>query len=159
MIIWTWPGGYPGYPPPFRAGWGIPIQTWSGVPQVPPTIQTWGTPHLDLGWGTPLTHRPRTDTVPPLPASVDRLKILPSPILRMRAVEIGYRIHSERFFNTAQSPMQSQLSFPQMTFTEFSEKRHLYSKSSMVGRDTPFHCCLWMVSIHRGESQWIFWFL
>ena len=73
--------GVPGVPLPSRPGWGYPIQTWSGVPQVPPTIQTRlvgtpsrpgmggylgyphhpdlvrGTPctphHSDLGWGTP----------------------------------------------------------------------------------------------------------
>ena len=65
-------GGTPGAPPT--------IQTWlGGVSWVPPTIQTWDgvLPHppTDLGWGTPLL------------ASVDRLKILPSPILRMRAVK------------------------------------------------------------------------
>ena len=80
-------GGYPGYPPtiqtwdkvppPSRPGQGVPwvpptIQTWDGVP--PPTQTSDGvSPNLDLGWGTPL-------------ASVDRLKILPSLILRMRAV-------------------------------------------------------------------------
>ena len=91
-------GGTPGYPLP--AGWGTPVQTWDGIPPiltwdgvppiwtwngVPPVLtwdgvpplQTWDgvLPHLDLGWDTP-----------PPPTSVDRLKILPSLILRMRAV-------------------------------------------------------------------------
>ena len=51
-------------------GGGTPSQVWEGVLRVPP-------PHLDLRWGTP-----------PPPASVNRLKILPPVILRMRAVII-----------------------------------------------------------------------
>ena len=57
-----------GYPPPSRPVWGTsPPQTWDEVPPPPP--QTW-------------------DGVPPLPASVNRLKISPSSILRMRAAKI-----------------------------------------------------------------------
>ena len=37
----------------------------------------WGTLHLDLGWGTP-SPLSRPGMGYPLPASVDRLKILPS---------------------------------------------------------------------------------
>ena len=107
------PGGVPhpvldqeGTPHP-DLGWGTPcqqngVQYWDGVPPHPHLDLGWGTPHLDLRWGTlpvwiwdvvppgmgsPL---PRLDlgrgTSPPLPASVDRLKLLPSLILRMRAV-------------------------------------------------------------------------
>ena len=93
--IQTWLG----YPPPSRPVWGTPPpQTWDGVPPhhpdlagVPPPPQTWdGIPphHQDLaGVPPPPPSRPGSGTPPP-PASVNRLKILPSPILRMRAVNI-----------------------------------------------------------------------
>ena len=68
-LSWSWMG----YPSPPRQQNGIPpIQTWDGIPP---------TPLPDLRWGTP----------PAPPASVDRLKILPSVILRMRAVMILYK--------------------------------------------------------------------
>ena len=71
---------FPRYPG--LAGGGVPhlFLDWGGVlhpaldrgvPQYPPCP--------DLGWGTP----------PPSPASVDRLKLLPSLILRMRTVTTG----------------------------------------------------------------------
>ena len=67
--------GYPGYPHHPDLGWGTPTQTWEGVPPPP----------LRPGMGYP----PQTwDGLPP-PTSVDRLKILPSPILWMRAVIIN----------------------------------------------------------------------
>ena len=100
-------GGYLGYPP---------TQTWDGVPpyldmgwgaplprpemRYPSHLDVrWGTPYLDLGLGTPphpdlgWSTPPYPDLrwgtpAPPPPASVDRLKILPSLILRMRAVKI-----------------------------------------------------------------------
>ena len=72
-LPWTWG------PPP---RWGTPPEmgyprTWDGVP-----------PYPDLKWGTPPTSDLRWGKPPP-PASVNRLKILPSPILRMRAVKIN----------------------------------------------------------------------
>ena len=64
----TLPGPGMGYPPYLGLGWGtLPTLTWDGVP-----------PYLDLGWGTPLP-RPEMGYLP----SVNRLKILPSPILWM----------------------------------------------------------------------------
>ena len=97
--IQTWDGVPPprpemGYPPP-RPGTGYPHHPdlVGGVPQIPPTIQTWDgvPPYPDLRWGTPHpTHRPGTG-YPPSFTSVDRLKILPSLILRMGAVKIGAR--------------------------------------------------------------------
>ena len=82
---WTWDG----VPPPcLNLGWGSPRQQ-DGVPPSRPGM---GVPHhVDLGWG----YLPCPDlgrgTAPPL-ASVNRLKILPSLILRMRVVII-YRVH------------------------------------------------------------------
>ena len=65
----TWDGVPPrpgmGYLP--DVGWGTPTQTWDGV-----------TPHPDLGWGTP----PRSRW-----GLTNKLKTVPSPILRMRAVK------------------------------------------------------------------------
>ena len=92
--IQSWLGGYP-----IQSWWGVPHPVMVGVPHpvmvggtlgtpsrpgqggyhgsgVPPTIHTWD--------GVPPTHRPETGYPPP--TSVDRLKILPSLILRMRAV-------------------------------------------------------------------------
>ena len=60
----TPPGPEMGYPPSSRTAQGSP-QTWSGYP-----------PHL----------RPEMGRPPPPPANANRLKILLSPILRMRAV-------------------------------------------------------------------------
>ena len=93
---WTWDGvpplpgpgmGYPPtqtwdrVPPYLDLGWGTPLPR----PEMgyPPYLDLrWGTPYPDLRWGTsPL---PRLEMgYPPPPASVNRLKILPSPILRM----------------------------------------------------------------------------
>ena len=81
--------GYPphldlgrGYPPP-GPGKGVPpTWTWEGV--TPP--QTWdGVPPSSAGRGTP----------PPRCGLTHRLKILPLPILRMRAVKIGTCINSD----------------------------------------------------------------
>ena len=71
-----------------------PLSNRWGVPQVSPTIQTWlGYPpphHPDLasvpptpylGWGISPPQTWDGVTPPPPPASVNRLKILPSPIL------------------------------------------------------------------------------
>ena len=55
-----------------------PIQTWD---RVPPSAE-WGTSsHPDLGWGTPCPDLP--------PTMVDKMKTLPSVILRMRAVKMS----------------------------------------------------------------------
>ena len=97
-----------GYPrgTPVQTWDGVaPIQTWDGVPGM-----GWGAPHLDLrwdtlpsphpdlGWGTPISRMgypsPCLDlgqgTSPP--TSVNRLEILPSPILWMRAVNISLQV-------------------------------------------------------------------
>ena len=93
--IQSWWWGVPhsvlagGIPHPGLVGpWGIPatIRTWDGVP-----------PRPDLGWGTPppgrgvgLTHK---------------VKILPSPILRMRVVKIWTSplFHERDFRNRPES--------------------------------------------------------
>ena len=98
-------GWVPPTPHPHVGQGTFPSQTWDGVPPMhrpgmgyPPYSQTWdrvpfparpgmGYPLCtDLGWGTHPTHRPGTGY--PLPTSVDRLKILLSLILWMRAVTI-----------------------------------------------------------------------
>ena len=66
--VWTWNGGTP---PHQQDGVPPSIWTWDGIPP-------------SAGWSTPLS-RPGTG-YHPLPPSVDRLKILPSLILRKRAV-------------------------------------------------------------------------
>ena len=78
-LSWSWMGLSPC--PDLRRGYyspstspgqqnGVPpVQTWDGVTPPPP--------RLDLAWGRP----------PPPPASVDKLQLLPSLILRMRAVK------------------------------------------------------------------------
>ena len=101
-------GGVPQVPPYPDLRWGTPYPDlrWDtplprpemGYPLPRPEMGytpypdlRWGTPHLDLGRGTPLP-RPEMGYPPPrplLPASVDRLKILPFPILRMHAVIKG----------------------------------------------------------------------
>ena len=68
--IQSWWGGG-GFTPSSHGGGYLPIQTWPGVPWVPPTIQTRdGVPptiqtwdgvsphHPDLGWGIPPPHHP-----------------------------------------------------------------------------------------------------
>ena len=84
-----------GVPHPVMDGEGYPIQSWMGVPS--PTWTWNGYPHLDLGWGTPCpdlkwgTPPPphRQDRVPPSRWWLThKVKLLPSPILRMRAVII-----------------------------------------------------------------------
>ena len=77
--------------------WGVPLvpslQTWDGVP----SVQTWGTPApvqtCEWQMGYPPVQTWKWGTPPP--TSVDRLKILPSPILRMRAVIIRWRLNIE----------------------------------------------------------------
>ena len=87
--IQTWFGGVPhndlvqggsrpgmGYPPA-RPGIGYPpSQTWDGVTPSQP----------DLGWGTAPPPRPDLGT-PPWCGLTNKLKTVPSPILRMRAVK------------------------------------------------------------------------
>ena len=102
--IQTWPRwGTPRVPPhhpdlaggtpPSRPGMGYPTgQTWDGVPPYPDL--GWGTPpNPDLRWGTPSPSRPGTGYLPP-PQSrcklTNKLKTVPSPILRMRAVNIRH---------------------------------------------------------------------
>ena len=86
-------------PPISRMGYS-PVHTWDGLPPPPsaprigyplstpgmgssPSGPRTGYPHPHLGWGTSPIQT--WDGVPL--ASVDRLKILPSLILRMRAVK------------------------------------------------------------------------
>ena len=86
--IKTWVG----YPPPSRPGWGLPpptIKTWPGYPL---TIQTWlGYPQIQTRPGyPPQPSRPGWGTPPPPPSRCGltyKLKTVPSPILRMRAVK------------------------------------------------------------------------
>ena len=107
--IQTWlRGGYPGYP--------LTIQTWMGgtpgtshypdlvrgypgmeyppdLGQVSPRPRTGYPPPPDLGWGTLQTWdgvlpTPRPGTGYPLPEMVDKVKTLPSVILRMRGVNM-----------------------------------------------------------------------
>ena len=73
-----------GYPPP-DLGWGTPQSAGWGTPS--PSRPKWCTqPHPDLGWRTPPCLDLGWGTPAPPPTSVNRLKILPSIILRMRAV-------------------------------------------------------------------------
>ena len=98
-----------GTPPPRPETGTPPTWTWDGVPLCP--RMDWGPPriqgcfryppYLDLRWGTPPSKngsgtpppRPRLDQVPPIPPPsrcelTKKLKTVPSPILRMRAVTI-----------------------------------------------------------------------
>ena len=94
----TWIGDTPcpdlwwGVPLSWPGTWteGTPVLTWDGgVPHpdldrgysIPPIG---GTPRPDLGWGT--TPFAGQGTTPPPPVGVNRLKKLPSVILRMQAV-------------------------------------------------------------------------
>ena len=87
-------GGYPGYPPTIKTWPGYPpIQTWLGYPP-PHTIKTWpGYPlptiQTWLGYSPPPPpSRPDRGTPPP-PSRCEltnKLKTVPFPILRMRAV-------------------------------------------------------------------------
>ena len=84
-------GVYLRVPPSPDLGWGTPHQQ-NGVPPWPamgyPHLDLeWGTPFcLDLGWGTPPQSRLEMGYPP---SSVNRLKLLFSFILRMRAVKSG----------------------------------------------------------------------
>ena len=96
-----------GYPPPSDLGWGTPHhQPWDGVPPTirpgmgyPPTIRPgmgypppsrpgWGTPQSsDLAGVPPPPSRPGWGTPPGSRCGLtNKLKTVPSPILRMRAV-------------------------------------------------------------------------
>ena len=87
--IWTWPGGvthpWQGVPriPPSGPGWGTPCPRLDGVPPsgpglgTSPPIQGW------MGYSPPSGPGRRTPTPSP---GVDKLKTLPSLILRMRLV-------------------------------------------------------------------------
>ena len=106
--VQTWPGGIPGTPPS-RPGWATPhhqdlarvsplhqdlagvpltIKTWLGYP--PPTIQTWlGYPTPSRpDWGSPPTIQTWLGYLrPPSRCGLtNKLKTVPSPILRMRVV-------------------------------------------------------------------------
>ena len=85
-------GGYPRVP--------TTIQTWLGVPQgtphhsdlPPPSRPDWGTPPTIQIWlGYPHPHHPDLAGVPPPPSKyglTNKLKTVPSPILRIRAIKI-----------------------------------------------------------------------
>ena len=93
-------GGYPlpphldlaGVPPNPSPGWGTPpARPGMGYP-----------PQPDLGWGTPPTPYPRWGTPPP-PSKwglTHKVKILPSPILRMQAVINAKKIKEKNPPNT-----------------------------------------------------------
>ena len=104
-LVQTWDGVPPisrmGYPPPSRPGMWYPsplVQTWEGVPPhqqygVSPSIQTWDvvplSPLSRPGMGYPPHPIQIWDGVPHPPTEmVDKVKTLPSVILRMRAVMI-----------------------------------------------------------------------
>ena len=77
------PGPGMGYPPYLDLGWGTPpTWTWDVVPPLPRPEM--GTPHLVLRWG-----------IPSPPEMVDKVKTLPSVILRMRAVMKPRRTHTD----------------------------------------------------------------
>ena len=67
-----------------------PVLSRGGCPDQGPDLDRGGTPGYppcpDLGWGTPPSWPRNGVTPPPPPASVDRLKILPSLILQTQAV-------------------------------------------------------------------------
>ena len=77
--IQTWDG----YPPLLNLGWGTPTPStgWD----TPCLDLGQGTPHPDLGRGTPIG---RWGTPPSWCELTHRLKILPSPILQMQALNI-----------------------------------------------------------------------
>ena len=85
--------GYPRYPPGQTWDGVPPIQTWHGVPSHPDL--GWGTPCPDLAWGTPpsrpvMGYPPRPGMgYPPRCELTNKLKTVPSLILRMRAVKIN----------------------------------------------------------------------
>ena len=100
LPILTWLGGrlrgiYLGVPPilTWREGtylgwgylpWGTPVLTWVGVPTLAGRYLPWGThSHPDLGRGVP------QGRYPPGVDKKNKLKLLPSPILRMRAVNMN----------------------------------------------------------------------
>ena len=91
---WEWgtpPTSWMGYPPVQTWEWGTPHQL-DGVP--PPSRPGNGVTPLSAGWGTPphqldgVPPAQTWDRVPPPPEMVDKVKTLPSVILRMRAVII-----------------------------------------------------------------------
>ena len=79
--ILTWSGGVLGTPP--SQIWdGVPLppsQTWDGIPPPPPARPGMGYSPPRPDWGTP---------PPPRCELTNKLKTVPSPILRMRAVII-----------------------------------------------------------------------
>ena len=85
-------GGYPGVPPPPSARWGYPHIDQMGHPHqegsgYPPVGKDGGASHWNWMWYPP---GGRMGITPPLLASVNKLKILPSLIHRMRAVTIYF---------------------------------------------------------------------
>ena len=129
-------GGTPqpgmGYPPTWD---GVPPPTWDGVPP-----WTWDGVHLpriwdgvppwpDLGWGTPL---PRLGC-----ELTNKLKTVPSPILRMRAV-INHEWSTSlgKVFHTHPSPCQvgrgPHPSPP--TWKDQAGRRSSYPKKNQAGR-------------------------
>ena len=126
---------------PSRPGQGVPqvtptIQSWDGVPPYPdlrwgilpprpgmgyPPTQTLDgvpPPHLDLGRGT-------LPPPPPHPTSVDRLKILPSLILRMWAVNIMFNRY--RFWNWI-----LRVKFPKMELSSSHVFYHVYLQTCHI---------------------------
>ena len=103
-LVWTWWVPCPLYPPP-GPGKGVPpAWTWEGGTPPPPTwIWEEGTlapctPHLDLGRGySPISQMVVPPPPPPM-VVVDKVKTLPSVILRMRAVMINALQFYDRVF-------------------------------------------------------------
>ena len=77
-----------GVPPVGKDG-GTPIEKDGSTPHQ----EGWGTPPLLAGWGTPLSAGWGYP-----PAGVNRLKIVPSPILRMRTVKIQVDLNIKVWF-------------------------------------------------------------
>ena len=116
-------------------GWGYPIPGPGGYP-----VPGWGyppPPYLDLGWDTPLPRPgmgyppyPAWDGVPP-PEMVDKVKTLPSVILRMRAVIIFFLKTAWKWKNLdpegGARPWRPPLEPPLVSFTciQSSVKLHL----------------------------------
>ena len=98
--IQAWPGGYPGYPPPSRPDWGTPLPSRPGLGTPPHHQDLAGVPPPSRpGWGT--LHHPDQTRVPPPTIQtwlgtpprcelINKLKTVPSPILRMQAVKIQH---------------------------------------------------------------------
>ena len=100
-----------GYSLPPSVGWGTPppTQTWDGVPRLSGPGMGYLPPPSRTGTGPP---PPTRDGVPPPPRCglTRKVKLLPSPILRMRAVMISLQSADEKHYTVKcfQSPPSRQ---------------------------------------------------